>query len=194
MANQRRGLPDTFKLDISQAAITERPVELGDYLDEETAPAPAKPAKPPLQVLPDPRPATPAPAAVGGSQAAEPVPTPARSPEPRPSPQVRQPVPKPKPRQAVSVPRKQVNMNPETLAMVEQLLDFCQTYSVQKDLKASEVFHGLVLALFEAREHLDLSRVQPRGRWGTPTAAALPIALKNAFQKAVRDYHVVQNG
>lgn len=85
-------------------------------------------------------------------------------------------------------------MNPETLAMVEQLLDFCQTYSVQKDLKASEVFHGLVLSLFEAREHLDLSRVQPRGRWGTPTAAALPIALKNAFQKAVRDYHVHQNG
>lgn len=193
MANQRRGLPDTFKLDISQAAITERPVELGDYLDEETAPAPPKPAaKPPLQVLPDSRPAVTTPA--GGGTQGPAAPPPARSAEPRQPLPARQPVPQPKPRQAVSVPRKQVNMNPETLAMVEQLLDFCQTYSVQKDLKASEVFHGLVLSLFEAREHLDLSRVQPRGRWGTPTAAALPIALKNAFQKAVRDYHVVQNG
>jgi hypothetical protein len=87
-----------------------------------------------------------------------------------------------------TVPRKQINMNSETLGMVDQLMDFVQTYSVQKDLKASELFHALVLSLYEAREHLDLSRVQPRGRWGTPTAAALPIALKNAFQKAVRQY------
>ncbi len=28
--------------------------------------------------------------------------------------------------------------------------------------------------------------IQPRGRWGTPTAAALPIALKNAFQRAIQ--------
>jgi len=46
-----------------------------------------------------------------------------------------------------------------------------------------------VLALYEAREHLDFSNVQPRGRWGTPTASALPIALKNAFQTAIADWH-----
>jgi len=80
-------------------------------------------------------------------------------------------------------------MAPETITMVEQLLDYVQTYGVQKDLKGSELFHGLVLALVEAKEHIDLSRVQPRGRWGTPTAQALPIALKTAFQKAIQTYY-----
>lgn len=41
--------------------------------------------------------------------------------------------------------------------LVEHLLDFVQTYSVQKDLKASEMFHALVLALYETRECIDLS-------------------------------------
>jgi hypothetical protein len=73
--------------------------------------------------------------------------------------------------------------------MVDELLDYVRTYSVQKDIKASELFHGLVLALYEARDHLDLSSVQPRGRWGTPTAAALPIALKNTFQAAIAGWN-----
>jgi hypothetical protein len=80
-------------------------------------------------------------------------------------------------------------MTPETIKMVDELLDYVRTYSIQKDVKASELFHGLVLALYEARERLDLSRVQPRGRWGTPTAAALPIALKNTFQAAIAEWH-----
>ena len=80
-------------------------------------------------------------------------------------------------------------MTPETLKMVDELLDYVRIYSVQKDIKASELFHGLVLALYEAREHLDFSSVQPRGRWGTPTASALPIALKNVFQTAIADWH-----
>jgi len=90
------------------------------------------------------------------------------------------------------VPRKQVNMAPETLRMVEELLDYIRTYSVQKDPKASELFHGLVLALYEAREYLDLSNIQPRGRWGTPTAASFPIAIKNAIQAAIAEWHRVK--
>jgi len=96
----------------------------------------------------------------------------------------------PKPtRLATTVPRKQVNMTPETLHMVDEILDYVRTYGVQKDTKASELFHALVLALYEARDYLDLSRVQPRGRWGTPTAAAFPIAIKNAIQAAIADWH-----
>lgn len=213
MAKQAPGLPATFKLNLAASAIA-KPVELGDYLDEEL-PAP-KPTPPPQDrqihepksftipaapelVAPMSRPTTtPTQAAVGGLEPANRTEPQAR--RPRPAEAAREPLPgtpqrhsAPKPqRLSSSVPRKQINMAPETIAMVEQLLDYVQTYGVQKDLKGSELFHGLVLALFESREHIDLSRVQPRGRWGTPTAQALPIALKTAFQRAIHKYYQVQ--
>lgn len=212
MAKQARGLPDSFKLNVSASAIG-KPVELGDYLDEDP-PAPKPKPAPQAQPIQEPKafvapaPASPAPVAptaptpsleaVGGQTPAnrtEPFQMPARAaqaaPQALPRTPPRQAAPKPQ-RLSSSVPRKQINMAPETITMVEQLLDYVQTYGVQKDLKGSELFHGLVLALFEAKEHIDLSRVQPRGRWGTPTAQALPIALKTAFQKAIQTYYQEQ--
>ena len=209
MAKQARGLPDSFKLNVSASAIG-RPVELGDYLDEELpAPKPVAPIPEAKRAVESSRSTMPpaenrldtaAPTAAVGERT-EPQPQQDRGEivamPPRPvqsspkqaarAPQ-RQTAPKPQ-RLTSSVPRKQINMAPETITMVEQLLDYVQTYGVQKDLKGSELFHGLVLAIFEAREHIDLSRMQPRGRWGTPTAQALPIALKTAFQKAIQNYY-----
>jgi hypothetical protein len=179
-----RGLPDSYKLYVSPT-MTGKPVELGDYLDEE--PLAPKPTPKPV-VVEEPRPAPPvvaqlvsaAPRRVESALPITPVsertPAPAAAASSLPA------------RLRTTVPRKQINMNAETLGLVDQLMDYVQTYSIQKDLKGSELFHALVLTLYEAREHLDLSRVQPRGRWGTPTAAALPIALKNAFQKAIAKY------
>jgi hypothetical protein len=90
-------------------------------------------------------------------------------------------------------PRKQLNMNPETLRMVDELLVQIQTYTRQKDTKASEMFHALVSALYEARDSLDFSDVRPRGKWGSPTARAFPVSLKNAFRSAIAWRHQ-QNG
>jgi hypothetical protein len=175
-----KGLPSSFQLDVARGAV-DHPVQLGDYLDEEDATPPRRPA--------------PASTAVELSQAirtdvaAPPISVSA--------PQVRMrtrvPVLKPT-RLATTVPRKQVNMTPETLRMVDEILDYVRTYSVQKETKASELFHALVLALYEARDYLDLSRVQPRGRWGTPTASAFPIAIKNAIQAAIADWHDSRKG
>lgn len=89
------------------------------------------------------------------------------------------------PMRPLAVPRKQVNMTPETLRMIDELLAQVRTYSMEKDVRTSELFHALVLCVYEARAALDLSGVPPRGRWGSPTAAALPVALKNAFQEAI---------
>jgi len=170
MADRARGLPPSYDLDVPRSAVR-GPVQLGDYLEEEDT-APALQIPPRRDVAAKRAPTTP------------PV---ARPDQPAQQRQLR-PVPKPA-RLNTTVPRKQVNMTPETIRMVDELLDYVCTYSVQKDVKASELFHGLVLALYEARERLDLSSVQPRGRWGTPTAAALPIALKNTFQAAIADWH-----
>jgi hypothetical protein len=179
-----RGLPSSFQLDVARAAV-ERPVQLGDYLDEEETP-------PAATLITSRTPA--APVAEVHRGAPVDVNTPAVSAAVHPARmRPRSPVPKPM-RLATTVPRKQVNMTPETLRMVEEILDYVRTYSVQKDTKASELFHALVLALYEARDYLDLSRVQPRGRWGTPTAAAFPIGVKNAIQAAIADWHYGNKG
>lgn len=162
MAKKERGLPRSFDI-----RVPDGPVQLGDYLDEEFT-APDSPSRPPesLEQRPVPMPAyNRAYTALSPYESARGL----NGPGARPA----------------SVPRKQVNMTPETLRMVDELLTQVRTYSMEKDIRNSELFHALVLCVYEARSSLDLSGVPPRGRWGSPTAAALPVALKNAFQEAV---------
>lgn len=191
MAKSDRGLPPSFKLDIPDAG----PVQLGDYLDEVDAAPVARPAVPrPTPPLPPPAPGSgPAPVgenvvefprphvateeAPGGLEWAvpRPAPPPTESAAPR---RRRRRIPK-------APPRKQINTTPKTQRMIDEIIDYVQTYSVQRDAKASEIFHALVLALHESLEELDLSNVPARGRWGTPTAQAFPISLKSAFKVAI---------
>ena len=185
MDKKTRGLPPSFQLDVARAAV-DGPVQLGDYLDEEE---PSLVSKTATQSLPIPKVVE-----LSKSRSLEErTPSFASPPLLQEQTRARLPVPKAS-RLPTSVPRKQVNMTPETLRMVDEILDFVQTYSVQKDTKASELFHALVLALYEARDYLDLSRVQPRGRWGTPTAAAFPIAIKNSIQAAIAARHYREKG
>jgi hypothetical protein len=174
VAKNSRGLPPDFNLNIPDT-VRDEPVQLGDYLDEvDTSPITRPAAKPQKEsnVVEMPRPHVEPSPALKVAETAEPK----APPRPR--------------KKAPKLPqRKQVNMTPETLRMIEELIDHVQTYSVQRDAKASEIFHALVLSLYEAREHLDLSDVPSRGRWGTPTAQAFPISLKNAFQAAIAVVH-----
>lgn len=124
-----KGLPQNFDI-----RVPDRPVEIGDYLDEQLRPAPPEPTPPP---------------------------------------------------RPLSVPRKQVNMTPETLRMVDELLFYLRQHSRERDIRASELFHALVLSVYEVREELDLGGIQPRGRWGSKTATELPLAIKEAFQEAI---------
>jgi hypothetical protein len=177
-----RGLPESFDLDVPQSAIN-GPVQLGDYLDEVDTPPPIRN---PREGAPRERNAVEMPVRErmeGRGEAISATSLPSH---------VRKSPPKPR-RVTTTVLRKQVNMSPETLQMVDDLLNYVRTYSPQPDTRASELFHALVLSLYEAREHLDFSKVPPRGRWGTPTASAFPVALKNAIQTAiVRDYYEKQ--
>jgi hypothetical protein len=178
--DKKRRLPESFGLDVPESAVS-RPVELGDYLDEDEIP-PAPPRRP-RESAPQARNVVEMPVKErreGRGEATR---------KEAPASPVRKVPPKPR-RLTATVLRKQVNMNPETLHMVDELLEFVRTYSPQKDVKASELFHTLVLSLYEARAELVVSEIPPRGRWGTPTAQAFPVGLKNAFQKAiVEDYY-----
>lgn len=177
---EKKGLPSSFNIDLPRK--NDRPVDLGDYLDEEVRPS----AHPRLVTKPKPAESNVVELPRAESAAIETAP-----PAPASDPEQQQPRPqkKRKPAKKKGAGRKQINATPETLGMLEDLVEHVQTYSEQGDAKASEVFHGLVLALYEAKEFIDLADVPSRGRWGTPTAKAFPVALKNAFQEAIATAH-----
>ena len=172
---ESRGLPPDFDLNLP----IDKPIELGDYLDED--------------------------AAQSSNAAQRRVDAPAAAawqPPPPPTPPTAMPMPPSSPmpvsqqfsqsgylaRQQLrpaAVPRKQLNGTPETMRMLDELLMQIRQQSMEKDVRTSELFHAMVLCVYEARTYLDLSTIPPRGRWGSPTAASLPVALKNAFMDAI---------
>jgi hypothetical protein len=85
----------------------------------------------------------------------------------------------------VKAPRREISMTPETLRMSDELLDAIRSGSGQRDTKANELFHALVLLVHEVRDEIDPHAIPKRGRWGTPTARAYPLELKNAFLRAL---------
>lgn len=194
MAKNNRGLPPSFSLDIPEPTP---PVQLGDYLEEiDAAPVVRHVPKPqtvsnivemPRPVVerePVEKPAVPTAEQVHRAE----TPNRAVDQQKRLLPAETRPMPRPKRGRPKTPIRKQINASPESQRMIEDIIDHVQTYSVQKDASASEIFHALVLALYEAKDHLDLSDVPARGRWGTPTAQAFPVALKGKFQDAIAQY------
>lgn len=197
MAKNNRGLPPSFNLDIPEPT-PDAPVQLGDYLDEvDSAPVVRPAAKPqqPSNVVVMPKPAERVSDERGPSEGRASEPKARAEGQGRPAEHQARLIPSEprhasrQKRKAPKPPlRKQINATPETQRMIEDLIDHVQTYSVQKDAKASEIFHALVLALYEAKDHLDLGDIPARGKWGTPTAQAFPISLKGAFQDAIAQY------
>ncbi len=169
MSKPERGLPKDFEL-----KVPDRPVQLGDYLDE---PPPSAPR--PRALITTPPPPAPAPVEPIRVVAVETPP-----PAPPPVPVYVAPPPAPAVKRGPP-PRKQFNMTPETLRMIDELLAHIRTNSAERDVRASELIHALVLAVHEVRPFLDLSHVPPRGKWGSASAAGLPVALKDAFQQAI---------
>jgi hypothetical protein len=186
MAKSRAGIPEGFTLNV------ERPVELGDYLDESSAldMAQALAAKQRSSAKPAPESYEPPP-----SRPAQPPPRPQLVPsDPSPPPLRNEQVldlaearrrSAPKAQVAKRPERMQVNMRPETQKMFGDLVEFVQRYSLQEDAKASEIQDALISMLYQARSELTLHDVPRRGKWGTPTARAFPTALGNAFARAI---------
>jgi len=149
MPKPSRGLPKGFELNV--------PVELGDYLDEQT---PEAHVDSPIQPAASTRSAHRGGdsgdfGTVSAISSAKPEENPAK-PEANP------------PLTRMSPPRKQFNMTPDTLRMVDELLIHIRNHSGERDVRASELFNA-----------------PARGQWGSASAAALPIALKEAFQEAI---------
>lgn len=201
MAKFRPGIPEGFDLNVPEV----KPVaDLGDYLDEpgvrpvrvlrlpdptpepvEPVPVTAQPTVPERPVDPVPpsfvaaevRPVVEMPIPPRQSPPVVPVPEPVREPAPVADDYSRFPKSK--------APRREISMTPETLRMSDELLEMIRSATGQRDAKANELFHAAILLLYEVRGELDLHRVPKRGKWGTPTARAFPVALKSAFLEAI---------
>lgn len=170
MAKPARGLPEDFALDLPD----EKPVMIGDFLDEDPPPFVArKPAK--SQVLPQ-RESAPAQApfrpeivrereeAVGERAPARPVPRTSQQP---------------------SIIRYQLNLTPKSKAMLEEFVSHVRTFSPQDDASTSEVFQGIMTLLHNAMDELELAELPRRGAWGSVTAKNFPGALSEAFEKSI---------
>lgn len=163
MARSARGLPDGFALDLPE----EKPVMIGDFLDEEP---PAQPNRKASTFRAEPAQE----ADLRASITAERTPVV----EPRP---VQRPTTRPQP----SVIRYQLNLTPKSKVMLEDFVKHVQTYSPQNDARTSEVFQGIMTLLHGAMNELELSDLPRRGAWGSVTAKNFPSALGAAFERAI---------
>jgi hypothetical protein len=69
--------------------------------------------------------------------------------------------------------------------MLEELVEHVCTYSPESDARTSEVFQGIITLLHDAMDELELSELPRRGAWGSVTAKNFPIALSEAFERAI---------
>jgi hypothetical protein len=170
MAKPVRGLPADFSLDLPDE---DRPVSIGDFLDE----------APPIHVVrraPKPEPSiTPENSGVEQFTHRE---VPERIER---EPQELQSRPVLKKAQPSKIIRYQLNLNPRTNTMFEELIEHVRTYSPENDARASEVFQGVIGLLHAAMDELDLAELPRRGAWGSVTAKNFPGALSQTFEKAV---------
>src|SRR4051794_17630968 len=123
MAKPARGLPSDFALDLPE----DRPVMIGDFLDE-----------PPPVLTPPKRTQQPVALSepVRNETVYEPDPDTGRFARPKPV-----PVPTPAPSKVI---RYQLNLNPKSKKMFEDLVEHVQTYSSEPDTRPSEIFQGII--------------------------------------------------
>ena len=170
MAKPARGLPVDFALDLPD----EKPVIIGDFLDEEPPPIVArKPQKPLAQPMSErsaaqhqfrPEIVREREEAVGERAPARPVLRNSQQP---------------------SFIRYQLNLTPKSKATLEELVKHVRTYSPQSDARTSEVFQGIMTLLHNAMDELELAELPRRGAWGSVTAKNFPGALSEAFEQAI---------
>lgn len=209
MAKFKPGIPDNFSLNVDPVR------DLGDYLDEPRPAPIAKKAREEAPVIPAesvaaapepvvtvrpavesaPAPVVERPAVQPEIPPVQPATTPAVTTEPPAIPAMTMTPantipPRDEPLREErggkeKAPRREISMTPETLRMSDELLEVVRSGSGQRDTKANELFHALVLLVYEAIDDIDPHAIPKRGRWGTPTARAYPLELKNAFLRAL---------
>lgn len=167
------GLPQNFSIKV------QKPVEIGDYLDESTIPT-SEQSRVNL---------------VASTTAQQPI-SKAQLQEPKPE-QPKSTSTRQAQTHGVSVnasatprrkPRRQINMSPETVEKFNEIISYVQDFGPQSDAAASEIMEAIINAHHESLPYLRFGSVRHRGPWGSSTASAFKHALSKAFVKAIIDF------
>lgn len=167
---RKAGLPEGFKLDVQppRDAEPDKPIRMGDYLDEVDAPR--------RPVVPVVRPPAPAIRPTESDGDAELFPN---------SKMAESPKAESRAATLTAIKRTRLNVSMDGRKRLAAIVDRMAKYGSEPDVRASEVIEALVLALYEAREHLDLSNVRRRGKFGSPSHRNFPTALAESVMKAM---------
>lgn len=164
---RKAGMPQGFTLELDRPD-EDAPVRSGDYLDEVLAP-PRKPTPTPTEAPT----ASPPPAPDSKVEVkAEPSPPPAST--------VAKVTASP-----ATVSRTRLNVTAEGRKRLGGIVDHMKRFGPEPDVRASEVIEALILAMYEHREHLDMSNVRRRGKYGSATHKNFPITLAESVVGAM---------
>ena len=172
-----RGLPKSYRLDVSEHDLDDRPADLDDYLG---GPREAALAAGPSVLVPREK------------ETAD------RTPRRRSHHQANNPstdIPPALPRSVAvadglltSKPRGgriQVNMSRATKDKLQELLDVIGQYSHEPHPTAAELIQTLIAILHDSRGNLNLSSVPARGGWGSKSAEIFQASLKQELMRAI---------
>lgn len=176
---KRKGLPkDLNLLEGTTKPEKDKPIRAGDYLDEMMGEGTRRSAP---RATTTPEPASGAPVA---EEAPEASPAPAETPEPKKrAPARRQGAAS----SAAEVKRTRLNVSMDGRKRLSSIVDRMKRYGPEPDVRASEVLEAAILALYEAQEHLDLSNVRRRGKYGSASHKNFPVALAESVKRAIAE-------
>ena len=164
---QRPGLPENYRLSLTEEDFSDRePADVGDFFEEDVS-VPVREASFPKKIVPIREPASVPPIAASDEIFAKATPAQSRN----------------------ELRRRQINMTPEVDDMLGELLDDIRRYSREKHPKAADLIHALLSLAHAARNEFSLSEVPPRGRWGSPTVKVYHDSLKATLKAAIALQH-----
>ncbi len=165
MSKRKAGVPDGFKFEV------DKPIRAGDYLDEIDVP-PSKRSIPKPVVAP--QPVTPKPIEAPNGAVVD---APSEAPETETRARGEQRKPK----------RARLNVSMEGQKRLSALVSRMRRLGPEPTLAASEILEGLILAAYDAQEHLDLSNVRQRGKYGSPSHKNFPVAIAESLTRAIKE-------
>lgn len=172
MAKRKTGLPAGFDLGITKPS--DKPIRVGDYLDEIDSKPAGTGLRPPPQTG----------GAEKGAAQAEPKPIlePTAEPAPRPT---RSTTTRPSSSGGGHPSRTRLNVSQDGQRRLDAIWERMREFGPEKTLRKSEIIEAMILATYEARDQLDLSNVRKRGKYGSATHKNFPIALSESVRRAI---------